>query len=213
MNSSKRTALIVLVALVEAGLAVGLLLHFVPMLDDKAGASVVEATSQVRSEPDLDQDEPKTVRATDPGEPVELEIPEIGVEADVDYVGTNAKGLMDITQNPETVAWYEPGTRPGDIGSAVMAGHYGTWKSGQGSVFDQLQDLRKGDKVYVTDDKGQRLTFIVRESRRFAPNADATEVFTSDDGKAHLNLITCEGEWNDASQGFSRRLVVFTDRE
>lgn len=212
MKNPKRTVLIVLTAGAGAVFAFAMLLRFVPINFNTPSAAVVEALPQ-QPERVNDQAQEKSVRPANPGEPVELEIPEIDVEADVDYVGINAKGLMDITQNPETVAWYEPGTRPGEIGSAVMAGHYGTWKSGQGSVFDRLQDLRKGDKVYVKDDKGQRLTFVVRESRRFEPDADATEVFTSDDGKAHLNLITCEGEWNDVSQGFSQRLVVFTDLE
>ncbi|MFH0831015.1 MAG: class F sortase [Parcubacteria group bacterium] len=152
-------------------------------------------------------------KPTKPDVPVRIKIPAIDVSASIEYVGVNADGLMDITENPETVAWYEPGTRPGEVGSAVMAGHYGTWKDASGSVFDELHTLKKGDKVYVTDKKGASATFVVRESRRFAPDAETTEFFTSQDGKAHLNLITCEGSWNDASQSFSLRLVVFTDQE
>ncbi|MFZ2299818.1 MAG: class F sortase [Candidatus Moraniibacteriota bacterium] len=54
---------------------------------------------------------------------------------------------------------------------------------------------------------------MVRESRSFDPDADALDVFSSDDGKAHLNLITCEGVWDKASKRYSKRLVVFTDKE
>jgi sortase A len=213
MKNPKHKLFIIVAILVGALLSFALLLRFVPKSASKTGAAVTEAAPQATNLEEHVQDEQKSVRPAKPGEPVELTIPAIDVKAAVDYVGMNAEGLMDITQNPETVAWYQPGTRPGGIGSAVIAGHYGTWKSGQGSVFDHLQDLRKGDKVYVTDDDGNKLSFVVRESRRFAPDADATEVFTSDDGKAHLNLITCEGTWNDASQAFSKRLVVFTDQE
>jgi len=35
----------------------------------------------------------------------------------------------------------------------------------------------------------------------------------TNDGLAHLNLITCIGVWEQITQGYSQRLVVFTDRE
>jgi sortase A len=150
---------------------------------------------------------------TGEGLPVSIEIPEIGVDAPVVAVGLTPQGKMAVTNNPDDVAWYQPGPRPGEIGSAVLAGHYGTWASGEGSVFDDLHTLRKGDKVSVIDDNGVSTTFVVRESKRYEPDADATDVFESDDGKAHLNLITCEGTWNDTAQRYSKRLVVFTDKE
>jgi sortase A len=145
--------------------------------------------------------------------PVRIKIPRIDVDAAIDYVGLTPEGKMDITDDPEDGAWYEPGPRPGEVGSAVIAGHYGTWADGQGSVFDLLHTLKKGDKVYVEDKAGNEVTFVVRESRRFEPDADATDVFTSDDGEAHLNLVTCEGEWNTEEERYSKRLVVFTDKE
>jgi LPXTG-site transpeptidase (sortase) family protein len=120
---------------------------------------------------------------------------------------------MGTPDGPDTVAWYQRGPRPGEIGSAVVAGHFGTWEDGRGSVFDNLHQLKAGDRVFVQDEAGERISFVVRESRRFDPEADATDVFTSDDGKAHLNLITCEGDWSESAQSYSRRLVVFTDRE
>jgi sortase A len=147
------------------------------------------------------------------GDPVRIKIPAIDVDADIDYVGVTPDGKMDITKDPEDAAWYEPGTRPGEIGSAVIAGHYGTWADGQGSVFDLLHTLEEGDKIYVEDEEGRETTFVVRESRRYDPDADATDVFTSDDGKAHLNLVTCEGEWNTEAERYSKRLVVFADKE
>jgi len=49
------------------------------------------------------------------------------------------------------------------------------------------------------------------------PSADQSKHPTletaSSDAKAHLNLITCEGVWDKVSKSYSKRLVVFTDRE
>ncbi|MDO8558807.1 MAG: class F sortase [bacterium] len=84
---------------------------------------------------------------------------------------------------------------------------------GEGSVFDNLNKLRKGDVLYIEDDKGVIVSFVVRESRNYDPNADASDIFNLNDGKPHLNLITCEGVWDEASKSYSKRLVVFTDKE
>ncbi len=148
------------------------------------------------------------------GKPVRLKIPTIAVDATVEYVGLTADGAMDVPKNQDDVVWYELGQRPGEHGSAVIAGHYGVWKkTGRGSVFDQLHTLRQGDKIEVEDDAGITTTFVVRESRSYDPAADAADVFRSDDGKSHLNLVTCAGVWNEREQSYSKRLVVFTDKE
>lgn len=119
---------------------------------------------------------------------------------------------MNVEKDPDKVAWYEFGPRPGENGSAVIAGHYG-WIGNKGSVFNDLHTLKKGDELSVIDVKGNNIVFVVRESRKYDPNADATIVFKSNDGKAHLNLITCEGVWIESQKTYSDRLVVFTDKK
>lgn len=146
------------------------------------------------------------------GLPVRLVISGINVDAAIGYAGIAPDGTMEISQSQDDVAWYEPGTRPGDIGSAVIAGHYGSL-NGKFSVFSNLSKLSKGDKLHIKDHNGVIINFVVRESRKYNPEADASEVFKSNDGKAHLNLVTCEGTWNSNQESYSDRRVVFTDKE
>lgn len=146
------------------------------------------------------------------GLPIRLKIPVINVDATITYVGLTPDGAMDIDKDPDAVAWYNLGPRPGEEGSSVIAGHYG-WTGEKASVFNGLNTLNKDDEVSVIDEKGVTTTFIVRESRKYDPEADATSVFKSDDGKAHLNLITCDGVWKNVQQTYSDRLVVFTDKK
>ena len=80
-------------------------------------------------------------------------------------------------------------------------------------MFDEIDALKKGDKIYIEDEKGVLTTFIVRDTQLYDPQADAEGVFSSYDGKAHLNLVTCEGVWDAVSKSYSKRLVVFTDKE
>ncbi|MDO8504971.1 MAG: class F sortase [bacterium] len=147
------------------------------------------------------------------GLPIRLKIPKIKVNAPVEHVGLTRDGAMGVPKSIANTAWFALGPRPGEIGTAVIDGHYGFWKNGKRGVFNNLHKLRKGDRIYVEDGKGKMITFVVREIKRYDPNADASEVFSSSDGKAHLNLITCEGVWDAISKNYSKRLVVFTDKE
>ena len=146
------------------------------------------------------------------GLPKRLKIPKINVDAAIEYVGLTPLGAMDIPKGPDGVVWFEPGERPGVVGSAVIAGHYG-WKDGKKATFDNLHVLQKGDKVYVEDENGLTISFVVKEIKKYDEKADASNVFGSSDGKSHLNLITCEGVWSKTSESYSQRLIVFTDRE
>ncbi|MFA5187818.1 MAG: class F sortase [Patescibacteria group bacterium] len=155
---------------------------------------------------------PKQEKAS-PGLPVRLKIPKIKVDAAVDSVGLTRQGAVGVPKGPLTVAWFNVWPRPGENGNAVITGHYGPWITGQRSVFDNINKLAKGDKLYVKDDKGTTITFVVREIKTYTLKSDASEVFISTDGKSHLNLITCVGTWNKKTKLYSNRLVVFTDRE
>jgi len=146
------------------------------------------------------------------GLPVRLKIPEIDVNSAVIFVGLTPDGAMDVPKGPSEVAWFNLGPRPGENGSAVIAGHYG-WKNNIPAVFDNLHKLRKGDQVSIEDEKGAITTFVVREIRTYGKDEIVSDVFGSNDGKAHLNLITCTGVWNKAEKSFSKRLIVFTDKE
>lgn len=143
---------------------------------------------------------------------IRLKIPKINVDITLEHVGLTLDGAMDMPKNKNNAGLFYFGQRPGENGSTVIAGHYG-WKNNKPLVFNNLYKLRQGDKLFVTDDKGAVISFVVRESRSYDPNADAADVFALNDGKSHLNLITCEGVWNKASKSYSKRLVVFADKE
>jgi len=147
------------------------------------------------------------------GPPVRLKIPAINVDAFIEYVGLTPDGAVDVPKNPANAAWFNAGPQPGENGSAVITGHYGRWKNGETSVFDNLYKLKKGDKLYVENAKGVITAFVVQEIRNYKPDAYAYDVFISSDGKSHLNLITCDGVWDNNVKSYSKRLVVFTDKE
>ena len=146
------------------------------------------------------------------GLPLRLKIPSIALDAAIEKVALKTDGSMDVPKDPMNAGWYELGYRPGEMGSAVIDGHVDWWYGATG-VFANLHKIKPGDKITVQDDAGLVFTFIVREIRTYNAAADATNIFISNDGIAHLNLITCTGAWNKNANQYSKRLVVFADKE
>jgi len=150
----------------------------------------------------------QTVSKTAFGLPVRLIIRVIGVDANVQYLGVNKAGEMEVPSNITDVGWFKLGSKPGEKGSAVMAGHLNGAGDKMG-VFADLDKLKIGDKVSVVDDRGASITFVVRKTGVFDFGYE-DEVFSRNDG-VYLNLITCDGGWDKAENSYKQRLVVFTE--
>jgi sortase A len=138
--------------------------------------------------------------------PALLIIPKINVHADVEKVGITAKGNMATPRNYTDVGWYKFGVIPGEMGSAVMAGHVNNGLSFP-AVFAELDLLQAGDDVYVTDITGTRLHFKITSKAVYDFNENVPEVFTQKDGR-YLKLITCTGAWQEDLRTHDKRLVV-----
>jgi len=143
------------------------------------------------------------------GLPLRLKIPIIKVNATIEDIGLTPAGAVDVPKGRGNVGWFNLGPRPGEQGSAVIAGHFARKTSGW-AVFNNLYKLRKGDEFSILDSKGKSLNFVVQNSRLYDVNARPREVYDTNSG-AHLNLITCAGVWNKSIKGFTKRLVVFAD--
>lgn len=144
-------------------------------------------------------------------EPVQFSIPSLDVESvEVESVGLDKENKMDIPKNENNVAWYNLGVKPGEMGNAVIAGHYDK-KSGDPSVFYDINKLKKGDELVVTDAKGKKLTFEVTEVKTYELSKFPLEEVFGKNSKPRLNLITCEGNFDTNSKLYSHRLVVYSE--
>lgn len=141
--------------------------------------------------------------------PVRLTIPSIGVDTNIEHVGTRPNGEMDVPKKWAHVGWFKEGYKPGAQGSAVIAGHYDT-NFGLPAAFYRLGRLKTGDEVVVEMSDGNRMTFTVTASALYDTRSREESVFGPDD-KPRLNLITCNGVWNEVTRDYSKRLVVFTE--
>lgn len=144
--------------------------------------------------------------------PGKLFIPALNSAASVEHVGTNSRGNMSVPSSYETVAWYQEGTLPGDVGNAVIAGHVDN-SLGLSGVFENLGRLHIGDTVVVESVAGERISFAVKEMHVYrASDAPAQEIFGGDGKSRNLVLITCDGAWDDGVKSYDKRLVVIAER-
>jgi LPXTG-site transpeptidase (sortase) family protein len=139
--------------------------------------------------------------------PSRLTIPKIGVNANVIQMGITTTGSMQAPATNQATGWYKYGARPGNVGSAVIDGHLGLSNE---AVFGKLDKLLVGDAITVLDDQGSTISFIVKRIATFERDSDAAAIFNSETG-SHLNLITCNGDWESHQATYSKRLVVFSD--
>lgn len=143
------------------------------------------------------------------GLPSRLIIPKLEVNADIEHVGLDEEKRMDVPQDDMNVAWYKLGGKPGDMGSAVLAGHFDT-QEGSPAVFYKLSELSKGDEIQIQDENGNTQTFEVTEVRTYKDeNFPIPLVFTQEDAK-RLNLITCAGSFDESQKNYSDRTVAFS---
>jgi len=139
--------------------------------------------------------------------PKRLIIPNIHVDAAVQDVGVTETGAMGVPTNAVDVGWFDLGPRPGEGGSAVIAGHFDD-ENGNAGVFANLSKLKRGDKLYIKESNGKTVSFVVSTSLLYDPG-HADDVFNAS-SSAHLNLITCDGTWDSAQKSYTKRLVVFS---
>jgi LPXTG-site transpeptidase (sortase) family protein len=143
-------------------------------------------------------------------DPVRLTIPKLRIDAPVLRVGLTSQGYMDIPRGAFEIGWFERGTRPGNRGNAVFAGHLDT-TLGTPGAFAHLSDLRPGDIVEVQDTGNVTRRFkVVRQEIYDQANAPMQEIFGPSD-RSRLQLITCDGVWLKDKRIYSQRLVVYTE--
>jgi sortase (surface protein transpeptidase) len=144
-----------------------------------------------------------------PGIPVRIEIPAIGVRAPVIKLGLDKDGSLEVPRRWGDTGWWSGGSRPGEAGPAVIAGHVDS-KSGP-AVFYRLGQLRRGDRIRVLRRDGTAATFVVRRLERHPKDSFPTaEVYGPTRGPA-LRLITCGGAFNSSSGHYIDNTIVFAD--
>lgn len=130
-----------------------------------------------------------------------------GIVAPVTAVGADPlTGEMQIPSDPSTVGWYAPGARPGERGSAVIAGHVAF--DGHRGALATLVGVEPGAVVLVSFDDDTVQTFRVTQRTAYSKADLPTGDLFGRDGPARLVLITCGGTFDHGTRTYQDNVVV-----
>jgi Sortase domain len=156
-------------------------------------------------------------------DPASVSIPKLGVESKLIDLGLNPDGSVQVppVEQPEIAGWYAgektdkdgDETKPGQRGSAVIAAHVDglspTGEKGQPGLFAHLSTLVPGDEVFVEQEGGNRLRFVVESLETFSKaEFPGQRVYVADDA-IRLNLVTCGGAFDEKTGHYVDNIVAF----
>jgi len=145
---------------------------------------------------------PKPVAA-----PVSLTIPLIGVQTNLITLGLTSSGALQVPSSTTVAGWYTGSPRPGAIGSSIIVGHIDNY-TGPG-VFYRLDELTRGDKIYVKRADGTLVEFRVTSVQTYLKDDFPTEDVYGPVPDAELRLITCGGAFDAATGHYLSNIVVY----
>ena len=146
--------------------------------------------------------------APDPGPPIRLRLPTLGIDSPVIPVGVTAAGDLEIPGDVDDIGWYRFGPLPGSTGgSAVLTGHVDNAQQGAGP-FARLGELAEGDTVVVVDDTGADHAYTVLAREEWSKSEVPLDRIFDRGGSARLVLITCGGRFDAAAGHYEDNIAI-----
>ncbi|GAA2920120.1 class F sortase [Streptomyces thioluteus] len=149
------------------------------------------------------------VRPLPPATPVRLRIPEIRVDAPLLGLRLLPDGSLATppVKDRNVAGWYEAGTRPGAIGTAVVAGHVDT-PDGPAVLYN-LGALKKGNSVEVLRVDGRTAVFTIDAIEVYGRNDFPSRKVYGASGRPELRVITCGGGFSEEERAYLGNVVVY----
>ncbi len=175
-----------------------------PLLTRKSAAATKKPARRAVSERDNTR---KAARNRPVPAPSSVVIPSIGVQSRLIKLGLNADRSLQVPRTYSLAGWYTKGAVPGEVGPAVIVGHYDSVDGP--AVFYQLSQLRSGQSVQVRRADGSIATFLVDRVERFSKGKFPTDEVYGRVNRPELRLITCGGSFNYSTRHYRDNIVVF----
>jgi len=140
--------------------------------------------------------------------PVRLVVPAIGVDAAVQDVGVDARGLLVVPAQARVVGWYRFSPPPGSgEGASVIAGHVDARGQGPGALF-RLRELDVGDRLTVQRQDGSAVRYRVAARQTIVKGRLPVERLFARDGPPRLVVVTCGGPFLPDLGSYRDNVVV-----
>ncbi|MDE2071534.1 MAG: class F sortase [Patescibacteria group bacterium] len=135
--------------------------------------------------------------------PLRVRIPAIGLNDPIQNMGLDKLGNLSVPSGKtQNVGWWQGGTIPGHVGSAVFDAHVF-------AAFKHLASARVGDDIYVDMSDGTTRHFQIQSSQVYKLAYVPANTLYNRADTARLNLITCAGTLTADHSTYTHRLVAY----
>ena len=165
-----------------------------------------QAVAQPELTPTSPPADPRYPPYAPPADGTHLVISAIGVDAPILPVGVTADGEVESPSNGTSVGWYNLSPAPGPRGNSILVGHVDYHAAA--AVFWRLREVRTGDKIEVRQQDGTSARYEIEWVQSFPIGAAPLDVIFASTNEGKLTLITCEGQFDQATHNYQHRLVV-----
>jgi hypothetical protein len=186
--------------------------------DDGGDDAAVRTTTTAATSSDMDESTTTTAPASTVGttpatigpapvvvQPTRLQLPSIEVDAEVQPVGVEPDGDMEVP-SAEDAGWYRFGPAPGAAGSSVIAAHV-DYNGKQGAFF-RLREVEVGDPVEVSLSDGSTATWVVTRVDQLPKDDLRSSPVFDRAGTPRISLITCGGDFDESVRSYRDNVVV-----
>lgn len=149
--------------------------------------------------------EPMTASA-----PVRVRVPSADVDTGpVLKLGLAADGTVEVPSvgQADRIGWYTKGVTPGELGPAVLIGHFDTAEGP--AVLKNVSRIRPHDRITVSRADGSDAVFAVRALEQVDKDSFPTDKVYGETTRPELRLITCGGELENGHR--PDNIIVYAD--
>lgn len=140
--------------------------------------------------------------------PTRIRVNDLNIDMPVAAVGLAATGDMELPVNPAEAAWYRFGSAPASTsGATVIAAHVDALEYGLGP-FARLAQAPPGTEVVVTTADGTEQRYRIESVTATTKTEIPWDVIFDREGEPRLTLVTCGGEFDQATRTYSSNVVT-----
>lgn len=143
-----------------------------------------------------------------PVAPARVQVDWAGVAADIEPIGTDATGQLELPSNPAEAGWYRYSASPDAAeGTTVLAAHVDAVGYGVGP-FAHLVDAPKGTEITVTDTTGHATTYSIDTVSLVSKSQVPWKSVFTETGPHRLILVTCGGVFDYTTHHYLSNLLI-----
>lgn len=144
--------------------------------------------------------------------PVRIDIPDVGIHADVMKVGLRPDGSVGVPplDQAQRAAWYDGSPSPGQVGPSIIDAHVDSRETrGFRGAFYDLGRIQPGEQIQVTRSDHIVATFTVDSVQQAPKDRFPTSRVYGSVSYAALRLITCGGDFDYARGSYKDNTIVY----